>query len=240
MIFPTQGQLDLFKATPGAISVHEMVAIMNVVFQAPEGTFAEMGSHRGKSGSAAAMAMALAHGATLHMVDPLYDMENLDAWAHSCQGHPDNAWQGARELDFKDTVKGAIITASCAQVIPELHGDYSIHAIPELHAKHGDFAYVFLDSDQHTYELLKEECDLLRGRMKVGGILAFHDFASQFLGVEQMYREMLQGGMYHEIPIDWEQIKSWVSANGGEQGNISWHHNENPAPCFFGALVRVK
>lgn len=240
MIFPSPQQLALFKGTEGAISVHEMVAIMNVAFKAPEGTYAEMGSHRGKSGCAAACGMAQGNGHVLHMVDPLYDMTNEEAWKHSCQGHPDNAWQGAKEEGFHDTVKAVIRGASDGTVKAELHGDFSYHAIPALHGKYGDFAYVFLDSDQHTYEMLKREIDLLRPCMKVGGILGFHDFGSQFLGVEQVYREMLQGGEYHEISIDWEQIKSWVSANGGEEGNRSWHHNQNPAPCFFGALIKVR
>lgn len=243
MIYPTQKQLDLFKATPGAISVCEMLAIMNVVAQAPDGVFAEMGSHRGKSGTATAAGMSSHHGTKLHLIDPLYDMANLEAWSHACQGHPDNAWQGAKEPGFRGSVVNAIHEASDGMVEAVLHGDFSTHAIPAIHAECGDYAYVLLDTDQHTYELTKEELGLLRGRMMVGGLIGFHDFQSQFLGVEQAYREMLSstdGIVYEEVPIDWEPIKRWVAGNGGEAGNTSWHHCEMDAPCFYGGLRRVK
>ena len=242
MITPTKEQLELFRTTPGAISVCEMVAIINVAAQAPRGTCAEMGSHRGKSGIAAAIGLSNSETSprVLHMVDPLYDMENLEAWSHADQKHPDNAWQGAKQKGFCEQVEEGIAEASGHLCVAHTVGDYSTHAIPELHAKHGDFAYVFLDSDQHQYELVKAECDLLRDKMVIGGIIAFHDFMSQFTGVERAYREMLQGGDYHEVPIDWLAIKEWVAANGGEAGNESWHHCDNPAPCFFGAIKRVK
>lgn len=244
MIYPTQAQLSIFKRTPGAISVHEMLAIMNVVSKAPDGVFLECGSHRGKSGSATASAMSLHHGTRLHLCDPLYDMNNLEAWTHACQGHPDNAWQGAKEPGFNGSVCNVISEASDGMVEAVLHGDFSTHAIPAIHAEHGYFAYVLLDTDQHTYELTRDELALLRARMMVGGLIGFHDFGSQFLGVEQAYREMLQGrgdGIeYHEVSIDWEPIKQWVSANGGEKDCVSWHHNEMDAPCFYGALIRVK
>lgn len=240
MIFPSQEQLELFKKTPGAFSVHEMVAAINVASQAPYGTCFESGSHRGKSGIANSIGLSYTSNRVMHMIDPLYDMSNLEAWKHSCQGHPDNAWQGAREPGFNGSVVNTIHSATGGTISAELWGDCSVSAIPAIHGKHGDIAYAFLDSDTHTYELLKAEVDLLIGKVKVGGILSFHDLGSQFLGVEQVYREMLQGGAYHEISIDWESIKAWVSANGGEDGNVSWHHNTNPAPCFFGAIIRVR
>ena len=242
MIFPTQEQIDLFKSTPGAISVHEMMAIINVAAQAPKGTCAEMGSHRGKSGIAASIGLSSTENHELHMVDPLYDMENLEAWSHADQKHPDNAWQGAKESDFRQKLIQYVsfATGEPAKVKPILHGDYSTNAIPGLHKQYGDFAYVFIDSDQHQYELVHAECELLRDRMMIGGIIAFHDFQSQFSGVEQAYREMLQGGFYQEIPIDWDRIKTYVKDIGGEAGNESWHHTDKEAPCFFGAIRRLK
>lgn len=240
MIFPTPDQLALFKKTPGAFSVHEMVAAINVAAKAPYGTCLELGAHRGKSGIANAIGLSQGPNRVLHLCDPLYDMNNLEAWSHSCQGHPDNAWQGAKEPGFNGSVVNTIHIASGGTVSAELHGDFSEHCIPHIHGQHGDYAYVFLDSDQHTYEMLKKETDLLRDNVKVGGILSFHDLFSQFLGVEQVYRELLQGGVWHEISIDWDSIKEWVAANGGESGSDSWHHNTNPQPMFFGALVKVK
>lgn len=240
MIFPTQEQLDLFKSTPGAISVHEMVAIINIAAQAPKGTCAEMGSHRGKSGIAAAIGLSHTENSTLHMVDPLYDMENLEAWSHADQKHPDNAWQGAKDDGFKQSVLKMIEASTSIACMARLHGDYSTNAIPRLHSEHGDFGYVFIDSDQHQYELVKEECKLLRNRMAVGGIICFHDFQSQFTGVERAYRETLEGGQYQEVPIDWERIKTYVKDIGGEAGNQSWHHCDKEAPCFVGAIKRIK
>lgn len=240
MIFPTQAQIDLFKSTPGAISVHEMLAIMNVASQVPHGTCAEMGSHRGKSGIAAAIGLSHTGNNVLHMVDPLYDMTNLEAWSHADQKHPDNAWQGAKHEDFHGDVMAQIVLSSREVVWPKLRGDYSTNAIPRLHVEYGDFGYVFLDSDQHQYELVHAECELLRNRMAIGGIIAFHDFMSQFSGVEQAYREMLQGGQYEEVPIDWDHIKAYVASIGGEEGNESWHHVDKQAPCFFGAIKRIK
>lgn len=240
MIFPTQQQLELFKKTPGAFSVHEMVAAINVAAQAPYGTCSEQGSHRGKSSIANAIGLSHTPNKVLHLTDPLYDMTNVEAWKHACQGHPDNAWCGAKEPGFNGTVVNTVHSATGGEVEAELHGDFSEHSIPELHYKYGDFAYVFIDTDVHEHPLLRRELDLLIPRMKIGGIISFHDLFSQCLGVEQAYREMLQGGNYHEISIDWESIKQWVSENGGEEGNESWHHNQNPSPCFFGGIVRVK
>lgn len=240
MIYPTEKQLDLFKKTPGAFSVHEMIAAINVTSKAPDGTFCELGSHRGKSSIATAIGMSVAHGNVLHLVDPLYDMSNLEAWKHACQGHPDNAWCGAKEPGFNGSVVNLVSHATDGQIVAELHGDFSTHAIPDLHGKHGDFAYVFIDTDIHAYPLLKEETDLLWNRVKVGGIISFHDFGGPCTAVEQRYREMLQGGTFIEMSIDWEEIKRWVSEHGGETGNDSWHVNTEAAPCYFAALMKVK
>lgn len=246
MITPDSFQLELFRSTHGAISVCEMLGIMNVSSQAPLGTCAEMGSHRGKSGIAAAIGLSQSSepNRILHMVDPLYNLENIEAWKHTCQGHPDKAWEGARDDDFHGIVQGRILDATSfksgeitvSKVIAQLHGDYSLHAIPDLHSRFGSFAYVFIDSDQHTYELCKAECDLLRDKMAIGGIICFHDFGNQFLGVEQVYREMIQNDVFREISIPWDDIRKWVRENGGESGNSSWHMEGNPEPCFVGAI----
>ena len=240
MIFPSYDQMNLFSKTPGAISRCEMIAIINIAAQAPKGTCAEMGSHRGKSGIAAAIGLGHTDNHILHMVDPLYDMENLEAWSHADQKHPDNAWQGAKDSGFKSSLIHLILDATYNSIATNLHGDYSTNAIPRLHSEHGDFGYVFIDSDQHQYELVKEECELLRNKMAIGGIICFHDFQSQFTGVERAYREMLEGGQYQEVPIDWERIKAYVKDIGGENGNTSWHHTDKEAPCFVGAIKKIR
>jgi hypothetical protein len=117
-------------------------------------------------------------------------------------------------------------------------GDYSLHAVPQIE---GPISYCLIDSNEHTYELCRDECALLKDKMAIGGLLVFHDFMSQFLGVEQAYREMLQGGMYHEVGIDWQTIIQFVKDSGfKEEENVSWHHREMEFPCFLGALIRVK
>lgn len=241
MITPTPDQLALFKSTPGAISVHELLGIMHAASLAPAGTCAEMGSNQGKSGIAAAcgLPMDVSGVRELHMVDPLFDLSNIEAWKHSCQGHPANAGYGADSPEFNDVVAERVINAADGVIAPVLHGDFSTHAIPELCDKHGKFAYVFIDSDQHQYELCRAECDLLMDRMVMGGIIAFHDLGSQFTGVENVYREMVNTGLFIEVPIPWDSIKEWVAANGGEAGNESWHHVDKPAPCYFGAIKYV-
>ncbi len=126
--------------------------------------------------------------------------------------------------------------------VAKLHGDYSTHAIPKLYNDYGPFAYVFIDSNIHAYELLKEECDLLKDKMVMGGLVVFHDFGAECDGVERAYREMLQGGNFEEVSIDWGEIRQWVDSQGGEwtDGNASWHKHGESHPCLVGAVRRVK
>lgn len=259
MNFPDQGIIELFKKTEGAISLHEGCAIYWLAGQCPEGCAVELGSHEGKAAIMAAAGFAkkalLGSAKDFHLVDPCYDTKNAEAWANSVQGTSENAWHKIHDPDFNDGVRNRIFNASVfrvtkldnehdqvdAKVRPVLHGDYSLHAIPEILAP---FSYCMVDSDVHTYELTRDENALLKERMAIGGIIAYHDFQSQFLGVERAYREMLQGGMYEEIGIPWGEIKDFVKSIGGEDGQgmpcCSWHHREMEAPCFLGALRRVK
>lgn len=246
--------IDLFKKTNGAISVHEGCALHWLTSQCPEGAAVELGSHEGKAAIMEAAGFYIFSKREFHLVDPAYDMTNREAWENSCQGTPENAHQHFNDPDFNKRVvnrvfgagifkttsyldDGVQVTTPESKVQPILHGDYSLHAIPEIQSP---FAYCMVDSDIHGYELCRDECNLLRYRMAVGGIIAFHDFMSQFLGVEQAYREMLQGGMYEEVGIPWGEIKEFVKTIGGESGNTSWHHVDKEAPCFLGALRRVK
>jgi len=252
MNFPSQEVIKLFKDTNGAISLHEGCAIYWLAEQCPSGNAVELGSHEGKAAVMAAAGFQTKR--QFHLVDPCYDTQNDEAWKHSVQGTSKNAWHKIHEPSFNRDVKHRIVQASYERVglqepgvervgfvEPVLHGDYSLHAIPEISAP---FSYVMVDSDIHTYELTRDELNLLRDRMAIGGIIAFHDFASQFTGVEQAYREMLQGGMYEEVGIPWGEIKAFVASIGGENGqgipNSSWHHCDKEAPTFLGALKRVK
>jgi pimeloyl-ACP methyl ester carboxylesterase len=200
-----------------------------------------MGSNQGKSGIAAASGLAEYDDRVreLHMVDPLFDLSNLEAWANSCQGHPNNAGYGSDRPEFNVAVARRVIDARSGAIVPVLHGDFSLHAIPVLSAQYGKFAYVFIDSDQHQYELCRAECNLLMDRMVEGGLVVFHDFRSQFLGVAQVYQEMIDTHLFVEVPVPWDTIREEVAKIGGEAGNDSWHHTEMDAPCFVGALKFV-
>lgn len=242
---PPDHVLNLFKKTRGAFSVHEAVALYNLAQMAPDGPAIELGSHCGKSSIMAAAGLARYPNAIqkwFHLVDPGYSKENLEAWKHSVQGSPENAWPGFWEDGFCESVidrvfEGSKVNGSLGLAVVKLHGDYSLNAIPAIG---GPFSFAFVDSNDHAYQLCHDECELLRNRMVIGGIIGFHDIFSQFVGVEQAYREMLQGGMYEEVPIDWQSIKEIVKGLGGETGNNSWHHPDSDAPCFLGALKRVK
>ena len=115
-----------------------------------------------------------------------------------------------------------------------LVGNESLDEIP----KHDKYAYVMVDSSTHQDGLPMQEVRLLEDRMVSGGIIAFHDFKSQFVEVEGAYNYLLSTGKYDEIKIDWDEIIAYVKENDLETGNSSWHHNEIDFPCFVGAVKR--
>lgn len=116
----------------------------------------------------------------------------------------------------------------------EMISDISVNAIQ----KYDEYAYVFVDSGSHQDGLPLMEVKLLEDRMVQGGIIAFHDFRSQFIEVEAAYMYLLGTGKYEEIDINWREIIEYVKENDLEKGNLSWHHNELEFPCFVGALKR--
>lgn len=118
----------------------------------------------------------------------------------------------------------------------ETMADNSLDVIPYI-SEHTSF--VFIDSGVHD-DMVMDEVKGLEDRMKVGGIIAFHDFLNQFTAVERAYRYLLSTGKYEEIPINWEEIFSYVKENNLEDGNKSWHqYPELPyPPNFVGALRR--
>ncbi len=136
--------------------------------------------------STVAIASALHRGCELHMIDP----------------------------DFKRptaAILGDLQSASEATFI--FHIAPSVEALPRIS---GDFAFVFLDSGDHSYELCRAECDIVAPRMVKGGIIAFHDFRSQFIGVERCYNELLATGAFEEVVIPWKDIEAEVVAGNLE------------------------
>ena len=232
MKFPNQAFFDTFKPVPGAISCSEACAIYYVASQAPKGVYMDIGSHAGKAAMAAAIGL---RSGLLYMVDPIYDLSNREAWAHSDQRAPENLpWGYVNEEGFYDSVKKRITLLTDGMVTPILLGDYSAHALNQ----YDFYGYVFIDSDQHTTEMVMEEVKLIEDKVLKGGIVAFHDFENQFIGPKTGYEYLISTGKYERVEIPWESITAYVGDR--EEGNNSWHAQDQKYPCFVGAVRRIK
>jgi len=112
--------------------------------------------------------------------------------------------------------------------------DYSTNVIKRF----GKLSYVFVDSGSHQDGLPMQEVKLLEDMVVDGGIIAFHDWNSQFKEVKEASDYLVSTGKYEYIPINWQEIIAYVNENNLEEGNLSWHHNELRNPCFIGAVKR--
>lgn len=121
---------------------------------------------------------------------------------------------------------------SLSSVFP--HAGYSTDVIPNFVR----LAWVFVDSGSHQDGLPMQEVKMLEDRVVPDGIIAFHDFNSQFIEVREAYDYLLSTGKYEEVSIDWPGIIAYAKAHDLEKDNNSWHHNELEFPCFVGALKR--
>ena len=194
------------------MSVCEGLALSRLAKIAPAGTCVECGTHSGKS--AVAIASGLKHTLLLHLIDP----------------------------DFKATwsaINGLVGRACDFNLSANQIPASSTDALSVLFSEYGDFAFVFLDSGDHTYELCRAECNIVAPRMVKGGIIAFHDYNSQFTGVEKCYNELLETGEFKEIVIPWKDIEAKVIADKLEEGNVTYHHPELANPMFLGALLKL-
>jgi len=203
-------QLALFKSTPGAMSVCEGLALSRLAYES--GGLRNEGiyieSGSHSGKSTVAIASALHHGCELHMIDPDFKRPTSDIL---------NDLKSASEATFI------------------FHIAPSVEALPRIA---GELSFVFLDSGDHSYELCRAECDIVALRIVKGGIIAFHDFRSQFIGVEQCYNELLATGAFEEVVIPWKDIEAEVVAGNFETGNETYHHTELANPMFLGALRR--
>lgn len=234
MIIPSKEFIQRFKACPGAFSVCESIALINICSQVPEGNFIEAGSNAGKSGMSAAYGLPKGK---FYMIDPIYDLKNYEAWQHTIQGHPDNlAWNYVNDVDFKEKVKDRISFASNSRVEPVLLGSYSEAEIP----KYGDYSYAFIDSDNHQRERVFAEVNLLKDIMRQGGIIAFHDFGNQYSSPREAHEYLINTGQYENIKINWEEIFGYVRENNLEEWNNSWHERGSEEfPKFVGAVKKA-
>lgn len=206
---PAHSFIDKFKETPGALSVTESIAIFNVAKQAPQGVYLELGSHKGKSGMSALLALA---DGMFAAVDPIFEESKV-------------LIQTANTLaEFADdSVDIHMIVGLSENVIP----------------RYDNLSFVFLDTGSHGDGLPMREVKLLEDRIIQGGVLCFHDYKNQFVEVEGAYNYLLSTGKYEAIEIDWPSIINYVRDNNLEDGNNSWHiYEENPYPNFVGALKR--
>lgn len=219
MIIPNESFLETFKKTPGAISICESVAILNLSIQAPPGVYLDCGSHAGKSAMSAAQGL---QNGTFYLVDPIYDMENKE----------NKGWPYVNDAAFCDNI---IENVARNKILPVLIGDNSINVIP----KYGPYSWVFIDSDDHQEELVMEEVRLLEDRIVSGGIVAFHDYKNQYIWPAKAHEYLISTGKFENIPIDWERIKDHVRKNNLENGNNSWHREgSNEFPIYVGACKR--
>lgn len=200
-----------FVQTKGAFSCCEAVALYNLVKQAEQGDFLELGSHKGRSSMCIAAAMPKV--SRLFLVEP--EFKDCD-WAQDVLGRV-NKWIVGR--------------------LPAMgYGGYSLDIIPLFNT----LSFCFIDSGVHD-DMVTDECKLLEDRMFQGGIIAFHDYKNQFTAVERAYNYLLSTGKYEEIIINWDEIFEYVKENDLQDGELSWHvYHELPhPPNFIGALRRI-
>lgn len=223
LVIPPDGFWEVFRKTNGALSCAEAISIMNLSALAPSKTFfgvesslwIEMGTHKGKSAMAALCGAGKCETRFI-LLEPEFSNkewrdETVESIVNVCRPHGINA---------------------ILKSLPEYSTDY-------LESTDEKYSYVFIDSGSHQDGLPMREARLLEDRIVPKGIIAWHDFNSQFHEVREAYEWMLSTGKYEEVPINWGEIVEYAEANNLEDGtNNTWHHTELKHPCFVGALRR--
>lgn len=211
MIYPSAGFLEVFKATPGALSVAESLSIMWLADQSPEGTYIELGTHKGKSAMSAALVL---QRGLFYLVEPEF---------------ADNK--------FKKEALASIEKGSMrVDVVLMPIANYSTNVIHGFN----DFSFVFVDSGSHQDGLPMQEAKLLEDKLTSGGIIAWHDFKNQFREPAEAADYLVSTGKYEWIDIPWQPIFDYVNEHNLEEGNNSWHTYPDLGhpPNFVGAVRR--
>lgn len=238
---PSPEFIELFKTTPGAISLHEFFAISWLTEQAPVGVALCVGANAGKCTIAEAIGFARqGKPRTLHLIDTVYDLDNAEAWKdnRTHTGPQTTGWAWIYEPDFKEKVQARIVQASDGLVTAELIGESALKAVPDL-AKSGA-AWAFSDADNTMKWLVDGIADSLADNIVPGGIIAWHDWNSQFIPPKEASDRLVASGHFEYIKIPWGEIKEAVDSIGGEHhGNNSWHHRETERPMFVGAIRKL-
>lgn len=231
--------IGLFRTTPGAISMHEFFAISWLTSQIPnEGVCIDVGTNGGKA--AVAESVGFSASTYLHCIDTVFDLNNKEAWAdnHTQQGPMTTGWAWIYEPDFKQKVINRIAAASKHKVTAILYGESALTAIPRIGAE--GVAFAFCDADNNQKWLVDGIVDALAPLMIKGGIIAHHDWNSQFIAPTEAQERLLATGDFERVIIPWGEIQSAVDSSGGEhRGNSSWHHRETARPMFVGAIRRL-
>jgi predicted O-methyltransferase YrrM len=213
MITPTPEFLKTFLKTPGALSVAESIAIMNIAAQVPKGRWCELGTHKGKS------IMSAIYGGKpldIDLVEPEFE----------------------KQIPIQDVSK-AIISATDKHPRVQFVDGYSTDFLSNGHTE--KYSYVFVDSGSHQDGLPMQEVLLLEDKMIQGGIIAFHDFRNQFREPAEAAEYLVSTGKYEWVGIDWQPIFDFVAEHNLEEGNNSWHqYPELPHPPNFVGEVKRK
>jgi hypothetical protein len=219
MKYPSQEFWKVFKETAGAFSTAEAIALYNICLEIRYSgigewgeDYLELGSHKGKSGMAAAAGLKTGR---FYLVDPIYEDEVL-----------------AKEVESR--VHAA---ANNLLAVYSIAG-YSTDKIAQFRKLN----YVFVDSGSHSDELPMQEAKMLEDKVVLNGVIAFHDKGSQFTKVDEAFEYLVRTGKYEPININWNEIFDYVKEHNLEEGNNSWHQYPDlpHAPNFVGALKRIK
>lgn len=236
-----QEQLFRIARTPGAISMTEAWAIYSAIItnlssRVEQGHVLDLGSHAGKSTMVMSAALAcLGRAELIHMVDPVYDLNNEQAWRQTIQGTAKNLpWGYCCEPSFKDDVIKRVYEVS--SLVPVLHGLSSVDFLAKYDYT---FSCVFIDSDDHQPELVMHEARLLENRVKLGGLVFFHDYKNQYVGPYMASEELLKTGKYELVGVNWVTITPFVNEYRLEENNNSWHMPGVANPNFVGILRRI-
>lgn len=203
-----------FKTTHGALSCAEALVLFSLARQSPNGTYLELGSNRGKSSQCIAAAIAeKGERATFVAVEPEFSDED---------------WRLGFVKIIDEVIGGSRYTYLA---------DFSMNVLPTYES----LSFCFVDSGNHSDELVMNETKLLEDKMISGGIIAYHDCFSQFTKVTEAYEYILNTGKYEPITIDWNTVFEKLNEIGvSEERNNSWHlyPELNHSPNFIGAVVK--
>ena len=242
--------IDLCKTiqqTPGAISMTEIVGLYNTIRGSlkTESAFdvdaVDFGSHCGKS-SLAGMVAIESMGYTSEvfcLVDPLYDLENKEAWAQTVQGSVENNPWPIHDSDALVFDISAKIRKHLQWLPPSsFNGCTSIQFLTERFPDM-KFSYVFIDSDDHQQELVMKEAELIKDRVVPGGLVFFHDYMNQYIGPAMAHGYLVGKCGFEKIDIDWKQAEAFTREHDLEKDNDSWHMPGVEYPKHLGCVRKL-